>query len=162
METGRHLGVCSDDPEQTSRVASASAAGPASNLSQLMNTALVRDTVPDFSSSAAEPVTSVEQMDDDDDDDDRSPGEKLPSDSPHVLEPSHSAPEHAFQPKADPVADFPSLRTRSKRSVPDEDDDKSVDKNAEAETKRQRIHLAAAFYSYYSTLDDEGDEIDWD
>jgi hypothetical protein len=162
METGRHLGVCSDDPEQTSRVASASAAGPASNLSQLMNTALVRDTVPEFSSSAAEPVTSVEQMDDDDDDDDRSPGEKLPSDSPHVLEPSHSAPEHAFQPKADPVADFPSLRTRSKRSVPDEDDDKSVDKNAEAETKRQRIHLAAAFYSYYSTLDDEGDEIDWD
>jgi hypothetical protein len=29
-------------------------------------------------------------------------------------------------------------------------------------TKRQRIHRAAAFYSYYSTLDDEGDEIYWD
>jgi hypothetical protein len=37
-----------------------------------------------------------------------------------------------------------------------------VDKNAEAETKRQRIHLAAALYSYYSTLDGEGDDIDWD
>jgi hypothetical protein len=37
-----------------------------------------------------------------------------------------------------------------------------VDKNAKAETNRQRIHLAAALYSYYSTLDDEGDEIDWD
>jgi hypothetical protein len=36
-----------------------------------------------------------------------------------------------------------------------------VDKNAEAETKRQRIHLSAALHSYYSTLDDEGDEIDW-
>jgi hypothetical protein len=36
-----------------------------------------------------------------------------------------------------------------------------VDKIAEAETKRHRIHLAAAFYSYYSTLDDEGDEVDW-
>jgi hypothetical protein len=85
-----------------------------------------------------------------------------PSDSPHVLEPSHSAPEHASQPNADPVADFPSLRTRSKRPVPDEDDDNSVDKNAEVEAKRQRIHLAAALYSHYSTLDDEGDEIDWD
>jgi hypothetical protein len=91
-------------------------------------------------------VTAVEHMDDDDDDDDRPPGEVLPSDSPHVLEPSHSAPEHASQPNADP----------------DEDDDNSVDKNAEAETKRQRIHLAAGLYSYYSTLDDEGDEIDWD
>jgi hypothetical protein len=30
------------------------------------------------------------------------------------------------------------------------------------ETKRQRIHLSAALYSYYSTLEDEGDEIDWD
>jgi hypothetical protein len=29
------------------------------------------------------------------------------------------------------------------------------------ETERQRIHLATALYSYYSTLDDEGDEIDW-
>jgi hypothetical protein len=58
-ETGRHLGVCSDDPEQASRVARESAAGPASNLSQLMNTAPVRDTVPDVSSSAAEPVTVV-------------------------------------------------------------------------------------------------------
>jgi hypothetical protein len=86
----------------------------------------------------------------------------LPSNSPHVLEPYHPAPEHAFQPNADPVADFPSLRTRSKRPVPDEDDDNSVDKNAEAETKRQRIHLAAALYSYYSTLEVEGDEIDWD
>jgi hypothetical protein len=37
----------------------------------------------------------------------------------------------------------------------------SVDKNAEAETKRQHFHLAAALYSYYSTLDDEGEEIDW-
>jgi hypothetical protein len=93
-------------------VARASAAGPASNLSQLMNTAPVHDTVSDVSSSAAEPVTSVEHMDDDDDNDDRPPGEALPSDSPHVLEPSHSAPEHASQPNADPVADFPSLRTR--------------------------------------------------
>jgi hypothetical protein len=101
-------------------------------------------------------------MDDEDDDDDRPPGEVLPSDSPHVLEPSHSAPEHASQPNADPVADFPSLRTRSNSPVSDEDDDNSVDKNAEAETKRQRIHLAADLYSYYSTLDDEGDEIDWD
>jgi hypothetical protein len=107
-------------------------------------------------------VTSVEHMDDDDDDDDRPPGEVLPSDSPHVLEPSQSAPEHVSQPNADSVADFPSLRTPSKRPVPDEDDDNSVDKNAEAETKCQRIHLAAALYSYYSTLDDEGDEIDWD
>jgi hypothetical protein len=86
----------------------------------------------------------------------------LSSDSPHVLEPSHSAPEHASQPNAHQVADFLSLRTRSKRLVPDEDDDNLVDKNAEAETKRQRIHLAGALYSYYSTLDDEGDEIDWD
>jgi hypothetical protein len=85
----------------------------------------------------------------------------LPSDSLHVLEPSNSAPEHASEPNADPVADFPPLRTRSKRPFPDEDDENSVDKNAEAETKRQRIHLAAALYSYYSTLDDEGDEIDW-
>jgi hypothetical protein len=37
-----------------------------------------------------------------------------------------------------------------------------VDKNSEAETKRQHINLAAALCSYYSTLDDEGDEIDWD
>jgi hypothetical protein len=66
------------------------------------------------------------------------------------------------QPNADPVADFLSLRTRSKRPVPDEDDANSVDKNAEAETKRQRIHLGASLYLYYSTLDDEGDEIDWD
>jgi Reverse transcriptase (RNA-dependent DNA polymerase) len=143
-------------------VARAFAASPASNLSQLMNTAPVRDTLPDVSSSAAEPVTSVEHMDDDDDDDDRPPGEVLPSDSPHVLDPSHSASEHAFQPNADPVADFPSLRTRSKFPVPDEDDDNSVDKKAEAETMRQRIHLGAALYSYYSTLDEEGDEIDWD
>jgi hypothetical protein len=103
----------------------------------------------------------VEHMDDDEDDDDRPPGEELPSESPLVLEPSHSAPEHASQPNADPVADFLSLRTRSKRPVPDEDNDNSGDKNAEAETKRQRIHLSAALYSYYSTLDDEGDEIDW-
>jgi hypothetical protein len=66
-------------------VARASAAGPASSLSQLMNTAHVRDTVPDVSSSAAEPVNSVEHMDDNDDDDDRSPSEVLPSDSPLVL-----------------------------------------------------------------------------
>jgi hypothetical protein len=88
-----------------------------------MNTAPVRDTIPDVFSSAAEPVTAVEHMDDDDDDDDRPPGEDLPSDSPHVLEPSHSAPKHASQPNADPVADFPSLRICSKRPVPDEDDD---------------------------------------
>jgi hypothetical protein len=44
-ETGRHLGVFSDDPDQAARVALASAAGPASKLSQLMNTAPVRDTV---------------------------------------------------------------------------------------------------------------------
>jgi hypothetical protein len=161
-ETGRHPGVCSTDSEQAARVARESAAGPASNLSQLMNTAPVRDTVPDVSLSAVEPVTSAEHMDDDDDDDDRPPGKLLPSDSPHVLEPSHSAPEHASQPNEDPVADFPSLRTRSKRPVPVEDDDNSVDKNAKAETKRQLIHLAAAFYSYYSTLDDEGNEVDWD
>jgi hypothetical protein len=55
-ETERHLGVCSDDPEQAARVARASAAGPAPNLSQLMNTDPVRDTLPDVSSSAAEPV----------------------------------------------------------------------------------------------------------
>jgi Reverse transcriptase (RNA-dependent DNA polymerase) len=101
-------------------------------------------------------------MDDDDDDNNRPPREVLPSDSPHVQEPSHSAPEHASQPNVDPVADFPSLRTRSKRPVQDEDGDNSVDKNAGAETKRQLIHLAAALYSYHSTLDDEGDEIDWD
>jgi hypothetical protein len=117
-------------------VSRASAAGPATNLSQLMNTAPVRGIIPDVSSSDAEPVNSVEDMDDDDNDDDRPPGEVLPSDSPHVMEPSHSAPEHASQPNADPVADFPSLRTRSKRPVPGEDDDNSVDKNAEAETKR--------------------------
>jgi hypothetical protein len=58
-ETRRHLGVCSDDPEQEARVAPPSAAGPAPNLSQLMNTAPVRDTVPDVSSIAAEPVTAV-------------------------------------------------------------------------------------------------------
>jgi hypothetical protein len=57
-----------------------------------MKTAPVRDTEPDVSSSAAEPVTAVEHMDDDDDDNDRPPGEVLPTDSPHVLEPSHSAP----------------------------------------------------------------------
>jgi hypothetical protein len=112
-ETGRHLGVCLEDIEQAARVARASAAGPVSILSQLMSTAPVRDIVPDVSSSAAESVTSVEHMDDDDDDDDRPPGKVLPSDSPHILEPSHSAPEHASQPNADPVADFPSLRSRS-------------------------------------------------
>jgi hypothetical protein len=128
----------------------------------LVRAAEHRDTAPDVSLSAAEPVTAVEHMDDDDDDNDRLPGEVLPSDFPHVLEPSHSAPKHACQPNADPVADFPSLRTLSERPVPDEDDDNSVDKNAKAETKRQRIHLATALYSYYSSLDDEGDEIDWD
>jgi hypothetical protein len=143
-------------------VARASATGPAPNMSQLMKNASVRDAVPDLSSSAAEPVTDVEHMDDDDDDDERPPGEVLSSDSPHVLDPSHSAPEHASQPNADPVADFPSLCTRSKRPVPNEDDDNSVDKNPEAETKHQRSHLPAALYSYYSTLDGEGDEIDWD
>jgi hypothetical protein len=147
-KTGRHLGVCSDKPEQAARVSRASAAGPAPELSQLMNTGPVRDIVPDVSSSATEPVTTVEHRDDDDDDDDRPPGKVLPSDSPHVLEPSHSATEHAFQPNADPVADIPSLRTCSKRPVPDEDNDNSVDKNAEAEMKRQRIYLAAALYSY--------------
>jgi hypothetical protein len=91
-ETGGHLGVCSDDPEQAARVSRASAAGSASDISQLMNTAPVRDTVPDVSSSAAEPVTSVEHMDDDDEEDDRPPGDVLPSDSPRVLEPSNSAP----------------------------------------------------------------------
>jgi hypothetical protein len=73
-ENGRHLGVCSDDPEKAARVARATAAGPAPNLSQLMNTAPVRDTVTDVSSSAAEPKTAVEHMEDDDDDDDRPPG----------------------------------------------------------------------------------------
>jgi hypothetical protein len=100
-----------------------------------MNSASVRDTASEVSLSAAEPVTAGKHMNDDDDDDDRPPGEVFPSDSPHVLKPSHSVPEHARPPNADPVADFPSLRTRSKRPVPDEDDDNSVDKNAEAETK---------------------------
>jgi hypothetical protein len=159
-ETGRHLGVCLDDPELTPRVARAPAAGPAQNLSELINTAPVRDTIPDVSSSAAEPVTAVKHMDDDEDDDDRPPGEVLPSDSPHVLDPSHGAPELACPSNADPVADFPSLRTRSKRPIPDEDDDNSVDKNDEAETKRHLIHLAAPLY--YSTLDDESDDLDWD
>jgi hypothetical protein len=112
-ETGLHLEVCSDDPEQATRVARASAAGQVSILVQLMNTAPVRDTVPDVSSSAAEPVTAVEHMNDNDDDDSRPPGEVLSSDSPHILDPSHPAPEHASQPNADPVADFPSLRSRS-------------------------------------------------
>jgi hypothetical protein len=116
-ETGRHLGVFSDDPEQASRVARASAAGPAPNISQLMKTAPVRDTVPDVTSSATEPVTAVEHMDDDDDDDDRPPGKVLPSDSPHVLEPSYSAPEHASQPNADPVADFPSAQSRMRTTI---------------------------------------------
>jgi hypothetical protein len=62
---------------QAARVARPSAAGPTPNLSQLMNTAPVRNTVPDVSSVAAEPVTSGEHMDDDDDDDDRPPGEVL-------------------------------------------------------------------------------------
>jgi hypothetical protein len=106
-------------------VACASAAGPASNLSQLMNTAPVRDSVPDVASSAVEPVTDVEHINDNDDDDDRPPGEVLSSDSPHVLEPYHFAPEHASQPNADLVPDFPSLQTRSKRPVPDEVDDES-------------------------------------
>jgi hypothetical protein len=101
-------------------------------------------------------------MEDDDDDDDRPPGEVLTSDSPHNLAPSHDAPEHACLPNADSVAEFPSLRARSKCPVPDEDDDNSVNKNAEAEAKRQRIHLTVDFYPYYSTLDDEGDEIYWD
>jgi hypothetical protein len=120
-ETERHLGVCSDDPEQAVRVSRASAAVPAPNLSQLMN--LVRNTIADASSSVAEPVTTAEHMNDDDDDDDRPSGEVLSSDSPHVLEPSHSAPEHACPPNADPIADFPSLRTRSTRPVQDKYDD---------------------------------------
>jgi hypothetical protein len=161
-ETGRHLGICLDDPEQATRVARASAASPVLNLSQLMSSAPVRDTVPDVSSSAAEPVTAVEDIDDDDDDDDWPPSEVMSLDSSHVLEPSHSATEHASQPNADPVADFPLLRPRSKRPVSDEDDDNLVDKNAVAETKRQRIHLAAALYSYHSALDDKGDDVDWD
>jgi hypothetical protein len=101
-------------------------------------------------------------MDDDDDDYDRPPGEMLSSDSPHAQEPSHSAPEHACTPNADPVADFPSLRTRSKRPIPDEADENSVDKIAEAEIKSQRINFAASLYSYYSTQDIEGDEVNWD
>jgi hypothetical protein len=44
-ETGRHLGVCLDDPEKVARVARASAAGTPPNLSELMNTAPVCDTV---------------------------------------------------------------------------------------------------------------------
>jgi hypothetical protein len=46
---GGHLGVSLDDPEQAARVVRASAAGQAPNLSQLMNTASVHDTVPGFS-----------------------------------------------------------------------------------------------------------------
>jgi hypothetical protein len=77
---------------------------------------------------------------------------------------SHLIPHRNMPPSqnADLVADFPSLRTRSKRPVPNKDDDNLVEKNAEAETKRQRVYLAAALYSPYSTLGDEGDEIDWD
>jgi hypothetical protein len=83
-----------------------------------MNTASVRDTVPDVFSSAAEPVNDVENMDDNDDDVDRPQGEVLSSDSPHVLEPSQSAPEHASQQNSYPLADIPSLRTRSKTPSP--------------------------------------------
>jgi hypothetical protein len=66
-ETGQHLGVCLNYPEQAARVALASAAGPAPNLSEVMKTAPVHDTVPDASSSTAEPVTAVQHMDDDND-----------------------------------------------------------------------------------------------
>jgi hypothetical protein len=84
-ETGRHPGVCLDDPELAARVALASAAGSAPTLSQLMNTAPVRNTVPDVSSRAAKPVTGAEHMEDDDDGNDWPPGEVLSLDSPHVL-----------------------------------------------------------------------------
>jgi hypothetical protein len=40
-ETGRHFGVCLDDPEQAARVSRASAGSPAPTLSELMNTASV-------------------------------------------------------------------------------------------------------------------------
>jgi hypothetical protein len=50
-ETGRHLGVCSEDPEQAARVARASTAGPAPNLSQLMNTTLLLSATPYQTSS---------------------------------------------------------------------------------------------------------------
>jgi hypothetical protein len=62
-ETARHLGVCSDDFEQAARVDRETAAGLAPNLSQLMNTAPVRDIVPDVSLSGAEPVTALEHTD---------------------------------------------------------------------------------------------------
>jgi hypothetical protein len=129
-ETGQHLGVCLNYPEQAARVALASAAGPAPNLSEVMKTAPVHDTVPDASSSTAEPETALQHMDDDNDDGDRPPGEVLSSDSPHDLEPSHAAPEHSCPPNADPVAEFPSLHSSSKRPVLDEDDDNSVDKKS--------------------------------
>jgi hypothetical protein len=71
-ETGQHVGVCLNDPEEVARVARASAADPAPSLSELMNTPPVGDTL-----SAAEPVTAVEHKDDDDADDGRPPGEVL-------------------------------------------------------------------------------------
>jgi hypothetical protein len=95
-ESGRHLGAVRTTLSRQPGWR-ASAAGLAPNLSQLMNSAPVHDIVTDVSSSASEPVTSVEHMDDDDDDD-RPPGEVLSSDSSYILEPSHSAPGHASQP----------------------------------------------------------------
>jgi hypothetical protein len=70
-ETGRYLGVYSDESEKAARVARAFAASSAPNMSQLINTAPVLYTLPDISSSAAEPVAAVKHMNDDDDDDDR-------------------------------------------------------------------------------------------
>jgi hypothetical protein len=70
----------------------------------------------------------------------------LSSDSPHILEPSHSASEHASQSNADPVADFLSLRIRSKLSVPDEDGDNLVDNNAEAGTSANVFILPQLCY----------------
>jgi hypothetical protein len=101
----------------------------------------------------------VEHIDDDDDDDDRPPGEVLPSDSQHVLDPSHSAPEHASQPNADLVADFPSLRTRSKRPVPDEDDDNRSTKSLK---RRRSANVFILPQLCTRTTLDEGDVIDWD
>jgi hypothetical protein len=49
--------LCLDNLHKTARVTRVYAAGSAPNLSKMMTTAPVRDTVPDVSSGAAEPVT---------------------------------------------------------------------------------------------------------
>jgi hypothetical protein len=65
-ETGRHLGVCLDDPEQEARVARASAAVPAPNLSELMNMLL---SATPYQTSPRVPLLCVAKDD---------PGERTP------------------------------------------------------------------------------------